>query len=195
MGYLGFIATGGLSCLDTSLSADYMCNFGGTSAACPQAAGIAMMIFARRGDFRGGSNDNQPTPTINIGGVLRPTPEVIREIIRYSSEDVVNNDEYLTPGVEDTAWINEEYGWGRINAARAMLAISRGDVNNNAAINILDVVYLIAYKYGEEPGPEPYPNVLLGDANCSGNIDILDVVYIINYIRNTGSRPPLCYKF
>ena len=189
--YNGKILEDGLSCFDTTLSADYMCDFGGTSAACPEAAAIAMLIFARRSDWRTGAGNDTPPATINIAGVNRPTPEVIREIIRYSSEDVVNNDE--VSGVEDTAWINEEYGWGRVNAARALLAISRGDANNDAKIDTLDMVYLINYKY--YGGSAPVPNVLIGDANCDGAVNILDVVYIINYIYKSGPRPPLCYKY
>ena len=187
----GKIREEGLSCLDTALSADYSCEFGGTSAATPEAAAIALMIFARRRDFRNESGTLHPQKTINIGGTIRPIPEVIREIIRYSCEDVYNNDE--VPGVEDTAWINEEYGWGRVNAARAMLAISRGDVNNDAIYNILDIDYLIAYKYKE--GPEPVPNRLLGDVDCDGSINVLDIVYLITYKYKDGPRPQLCYKF
>ena len=59
--------------------------------------------------------------------------------------------------------------------------------------HILDVVYIIAYKYSG--GPPPTPNVLLGDADCSGHIDILDAVYLINHISKGGPRPPLCYKY
>ena len=188
----GTVLEDGLSCFDTTLSADYLCDFGGTSAACPQAAGIAMLIFARRDDFRIEGGENKPKAMVDIGGIMRPTPEVIREIIRYSSEDVANNDE--VPGVEDTAWINEEYGWGRVNAARAMLAISRGDVNNDGIYNILDINYLIAYKYKED-NPAPYPNPLLGDVDCDGSINVLDIVYLITYKYKDGPRPPLCYKY
>ncbi len=187
----GIVLENGLSCFDTTLSSHYLCDFGGTSAACPQAAAIAMMLFGRRGDFRGGTNDNEPSPTLNVTGTYRPTPEVIREIIRYSCEDVYNNDEL--PGVEDTAWINEAYGWGRVNAARALLAVSRGNVDNVDTINHLDIVYLINFKY--HGGAAPTPNELLGDSNCSGNFDILDIVYLINYVHKGGPRPPLCYKF
>ena len=103
MGSLGKITVDGLSCLDTTLSADYSCEFGGTSAATPEAAAIAMMIFARRSDFRIDNlyASSEPRSTVYIDSTNRPAPEVIREIIRYSCEDVVNNDE--VPGVEDTA--------------------------------------------------------------------------------------------
>ena len=76
-----------------------------------------------------------------------------------------------------------------------MLAVSRGDVNNDAVFNILDVTYLINYKYKEPPWPPPFPNVLLGDANCDGDINILDIVLIINHFSKDGPRPPLCYKY
>jgi hypothetical protein len=61
-----------------------------------------------------------------------------------------------------------------------------GDVNNNAKIEITDVVYLINYIFREGPAPIPLE---AGDANCNGVGDIVDVVYLINYIFNSGPEP------
>jgi hypothetical protein len=73
------------------------------------------------------------------------------------------------------------------------VTISRGDVNNDNVIDILDINYLINYHKGE--GAEPVPNRLLGDTNCDGNINILDIVLLINYKYKGGAPPGLCFKF
>ena len=54
------------------------------------------------------------------------------------------------------------YGYGRVDAFRAMLAITRGDANNDGLVNIGDCTYIVNYYNG---GPEPMPDVLTGDAN------------------------------
>jgi len=61
-----------------------------------------------------------------------------------------------------------------------------GDANQNGAINILDIVYLIDFLYND--GPEPIP-FAAGDANGSITINILDIVYLIDYKYNDGPAP------
>lgn len=63
-----------------------------------------------------------------------------------------------------------------------------GDANNDGAINILDIVYLINYKY--KNGPAPFP-LFLGDVNGdpAGNVNILDIVYLITYKFKGGPAP------
>jgi hypothetical protein len=65
-----------------------------------------------------------------------------------------------------------------------------GDANNDAAIDISDVVSLIAYIFsgGAAPGECNTPQGL-GDADGSGSIDISDVVYLIAYIFSGGHAP------
>jgi serine protease len=96
---------------------DYDCKFGGTSAACPQVFGVATLLMLRRPDLIGNT-------------------EQIHEIIRYSSD----RDQY---GVYDTSRVNNYVGWGRLNAARAILSVVRGDVDNNGFINVSDAYYII----------------------------------------------------
>ncbi len=61
-----------------------------------------------------------------------------------------------------------------------------GDTNNDDAINILDVIYIINFIY--KHGPEAIPPHV---ANVNGDeaINILDVVYLINYIYKGGPEP------
>lgn len=65
-----------------------------------------------------------------------------------------------------------------------------GDASGDGAVDIDDVVFLIAYIFSGGPPPDP---IASGDVNCSDGanpIDIDDVVYLINYIFAGG--PPPC---
>ncbi len=64
-----------------------------------------------------------------------------------------------------------------------------GEANGVPLINILDVVYIINYKYKGGPDPVPYA-LCSADADCSCVVNILDVVYIINYKYKSG--PAMC---
>ncbi len=60
------------------------------------------------------------------------------------------------------------------------------DVDNDGNVNILDIVYLINYKYKE--GPAPYI-LRLGDVDGIDPINILDIIYLINSIYKEGPDP------
>ncbi len=61
-----------------------------------------------------------------------------------------------------------------------------GDATGDGSVNILDVVFIVNYKY--KSGPAPYP--LNGsDVDSSGSINILDVVYVINFKYKSGPAP------
>jgi len=61
-----------------------------------------------------------------------------------------------------------------------------GDVNDDDVVNIIDINYLIAYKY--QGGPPP---VVLdaGDVNADCIINLLDCLYLINYKYKDGPAP------
>jgi len=61
-----------------------------------------------------------------------------------------------------------------------------GDCNDDTEINILDIIFLINYKYKDGPEPEPFVS---GDVNADGSINILDIVYLINYKYKEGPAP------
>lgn len=67
-----------------------------------------------------------------------------------------------------------------------------GDVNDDDAINLLDITYLLAYLY--QSGSEPiceiiFEGLFCADVNNSGEINILDITYLIEYLYNSGSGP------
>jgi hypothetical protein len=61
-----------------------------------------------------------------------------------------------------------------------------GDANADAAVDISDAVYLIAYIFSGGAAPNP---LIAGDANCDLAVDIADVVYLISYIFSGGAAP------
>ncbi|MCP4597329.1 dockerin type I domain-containing protein [Neptuniibacter sp.] len=63
-----------------------------------------------------------------------------------------------------------------------------GDVNNDTNIDILDIVFVINFKYKGGPAPE-----CMDEANINSDteIDILDIVYLINY-KYKGGPTPIC---
>jgi hypothetical protein len=68
-----------------------------------------------------------------------------------------------------------------------------GDMQPDGAVNILDIVYLINYKFLVPPGPPPY-SLVKADVNHDGTINILDIVYLINYkFLVPPGPPPQCY--
>lgn len=61
-----------------------------------------------------------------------------------------------------------------------------GDVDDDGTVNILDIVYVINYKYKSGPIPN-----LLGSADVNHDtlVNILDIVYLINFKYKSGPVP------
>lgn len=61
-----------------------------------------------------------------------------------------------------------------------------GDVTRDGETNILDIVYIIDYKYKGGSAPDPLESA---DVNNDLTINILDVVYLINFKYKSGPEP------
>jgi hypothetical protein len=107
-------------------------------------------------------------------GILSGTPSY--EYSYAFSLAVTDSD---TPPNTDTVWIV-------IDVISPQPQYICGDADGSEAVDIDDVVYLIAYIFSG--GPEPYP-MEAGDADCSGTVDIDDVVYLVAYIFSGGPEP------
>ncbi|GEM_PF-1565113 len=64
-----------------------------------------------------------------------------------------------------------------------------GDVFPDGEINVIDIVYLVNYKF--KGGMRP-PVLGAADVNSDGNVDILDIVYLVNY-KFKGGPDPYCF--
>ncbi len=61
-----------------------------------------------------------------------------------------------------------------------------GDVDGDRLVNILDIVFLINYKYKSGPAPDPIQSA---DVNGDELVNILDIVYLINFKYKAGPEP------
>ena len=147
---------------------DYMCKFGGTSSAQPVAAGVAALILAVKPEL---------------------TRSQLYDVIRNSADNKLY-DTIISPP-------DPKYGYGMVHPMRALLSVCRGDANNDREINLADILYLISFKYGDPPGPEPIPHPLMGDAKGDGNVNLLDIVYLISYLYDDppGPPPPISFNY
>lgn len=67
-----------------------------------------------------------------------------------------------------------------------------GDINHDGLVNLLDILYLIGYLYGDPPGPGPLPPEA-GDVNDDGGANLIDILYLISYLYTVPPGPaPVC---
>ncbi len=90
--------------------------------------------------------------------------------------------QYLIPGSAGTADRHPNIDCGPI------FGCEPGDVNEDELINILDIIYLIDYKFKGGPAPHPFA-VCNGDVNCDCVVNILDIIYLIDFKFKNGSAP------
>jgi len=151
-----------------SYNYDYNDRFGGTSAACPLVAGAASLLIAKN-------------PTLSVNEIY--------SILRNSGIPILLYDDKSGMALSD----DDSLSVPRLDAFRALLAISRGDANNDGVINISDASYIVQYVM--QSGPEPIPHIAMGDVNCDNLVNVGDAVSIINYIFKGGPPPDVCYNY
>jgi hypothetical protein len=61
-----------------------------------------------------------------------------------------------------------------------------GDANGDEKVDLLDILFLITYKFKGGSAPDP---LLSGDANNDGKVDLLDILFLISYKFKGGSIP------
>ncbi|MCP4706913.1 MAG: hypothetical protein GY865_20120 [candidate division Zixibacteria bacterium] len=76
--------------------------------------------------------------------------------------------------------------WSQVKHFTTDIPFICGDTDHDDLITILDIVFIINYKY--KSGPESYPPES-ADVNFDSEINIMDIVYLINYIYKLGSEP------
>jgi len=144
---------------------NYYCRFGGTSAACPVVSGTASLLLSRDSTL---------------------SAQAVYYILKNSAATEL---EWGTVSPPDTL-----YGYGRVDAFRAVLSIARGDVDNSGDIDISDLNRLVDYLF---ISLEPlHPHSLLGDCSCDGIVDGTDLQVLIDHLFLTLSPLPLpCFEY
>ncbi len=61
-----------------------------------------------------------------------------------------------------------------------------GDANLDGRLNVLDVIYLMNYKFHDGPPPRLFD---AGDVNVDGSINVQDIIYIIEFLFKNGPAP------
>jgi len=145
---------------------DYDCRMGGTSAACPIVAGTAALLLSK-------------DPNLSA--------QAIYYILRNSAQRELDWGTITT--VPDP-----QYGYGRVDAFRAVSSLCHGDADNNGTLNVSDLSYLIAYL--QQGGPAPFPSAAVADVTCDGSFNISDITYIVATLFQ-GGPPPVkpCFTF
>jgi len=62
---------------------------------------------------------------------------------------------------------------------------AKGDCDENGTIDLLDILFLIDFKYRDGPAPGIYQ----ADVNCDGLINLLDILFLIDYKFKGGPSP------
>lgn len=83
------------------------------------------------------------------------------------------------------ASVSDEFAWLPV-LVNKWAGFGRGDVNDDGAINLVDIIYLAGTVNG---GPGAIPFQHLSDVNADNAIDMLDVDYLIDYYFNCGPCP------
>ncbi len=79
--------------------------------------------------------------------------------------------------------------WSEFSRTFAVFMVAMydcGDVSGDSLVNILDIIYLINFKF--KGGPSPV-SMNSGDVNSDGIINILDIIYLIDYKFKGGPAP------
>jgi plastocyanin len=92
---------------------------------------------------------------------------------------------FLTPGDFPYLCSFHTFMTGKVTVIEPLICMC-GDANLDDLINILDVVYIINFKY-KSGSPPAFPEC--NDVNNDNNINILDIVFLINYKYKSGPAP------
>ncbi len=125
-------------------------------------------------DFADADEDGTPDGCDNCPNVPNPGHEDAD--LDEVGDACDNCPEHFNPGQEDSNG----------NDVGDLCDYICGDGDGDLLVNILDIVYLINYKYKSGPAPDPLESA---DVNSDILVNILDIVYLINYKYKSGPDP------
>ncbi len=73
-----------------------------------------------------------------------------------------------------------------INSTVPMVGHISGDANGDKAVDILDAVYLVGFKFRGGPPPAVLGT---GDPNADGEVNVLDIIYLVDFLYRGGPAP------
>ncbi len=98
------------------------------------------------------------------------------------------------PGGGEASGFSLNSGFWYNNGVYQACVCGVGDVNENGQINILDIVFLVDFKFKNGPAPTPY-EICNGDTDCNCLVNILDIIVLINYKFKAGPPPCECREW
>jgi len=165
MGPTGQNATFVTDCPLGANNVNYLCHFSGTSAAAAFVSGVASLVIAKDQTL---------------------TSSEVYEILTQSAVTDLDSGTIAAP--------DEEYGYGRVDAFRAILSLARGDCNNDGQISLIDATTLVNHLF--HTFDEMPPSDLLGDVNCDGLVNLTDVLKLNAHLFTTFEPLDVpCFEF
>ncbi len=137
--------------------------------------------------------DNVEGAMVQVNGIAAASVSTIDE--ETGDKLVVTVDKASFVSGYGAVWDNETYDYhvtgsqsngfmfdyiGKVNIQGHIA----GDVNLDNVCDVLDVIYVINYKF--KNGPAPLPVEMAGDVDGSGMINILDILYYIKFLYKDG---------
>ncbi|MEW5924601.1 MAG: S8 family serine peptidase, partial [Candidatus Zixiibacteriota bacterium] len=140
------------------------------------------------GEYQWGTWSGTSFSTPIVSGVCALVLSLDPDMTSYSIRNLIK-----TTAETELYWgvvsINDPmYGWGRVNAFKAVWDLVVGEVDMLRGTNILDVNYLSRYVFRN--GPPPKPEAIRGDINLNGSVDSTDVTKLVDQIYRNGSGAP-----
>ena len=62
-----------------------------------------------------------------------------------------------------------------------------GDLDYDAIICVVDLVYMVDFLFNY--GPAPKPELVVGDLNCNHAVNVVDLTYFVEYLFFNGPIP------
>ncbi len=140
------------------------------------------------------SIQDQSLPILEPGsGPILKLYFTIPSAISADKSASINVDGYSTGYSDKLPFFNSPFTSDRyapVTKEGIISILACGDLDLTGAINILDVVYLINYKYKGGPAPDPLESA---DVNNDTLVNILDIVYLLNYKYKDGPEPECAF--
>jgi hypothetical protein len=161
---------------------------GGTSVADAQAATVLLDAIVGGEDAGGGELVRLEVTRASPGGVPR---QVLRlDLAGATGSAAAGGVEDATSGEEEFAFVagadTRAIYKVRLTRTPGLVPFQRGDVNNDAALNISDPSYLLSHLFKSGPAP---PCERAADVDDSNTLNVTDAIELFNYLFRGGPPP------